>query len=107
MSINKHKINDNYFNNSYSKKTRSWVERMMNDEKEIEDVKNKDRNIHFYWIKQFKKLNVYLQASNDDHEFLLTAYVNSKWNQRYFLQFFLQSNINKFIELRKKIRWIM
>jgi len=80
---------------------------MTNDEKEIEDVKNRDRNIHFYWIKQFKKSNVYLQASNDDCEFLLTAHVNSKWNQRYFLQFFLQSNINKFIELRNKIQWIM
>jgi len=89
------------------KKTRSWVERMMNDEKEIKDVKNKDRNIHFYWIKQFKKLNVYLQVLNDNHEFLLTAYVNSKWNQWYFLQFFLQLNINKFIELQKKIQWIM
>ncbi len=61
------------------------------------NVKNKDKNICFYSIKQFKKLNVYLQASNDDHEFLLTAHVNSKWNQWYFLQFFLQSNINKFI----------
>ncbi len=107
MSINKRKINDNYFNNSHLKKIRSWVKRIMNDEKEIEDVKNRDRNIHFYWIKQFKKLNVYLQALNDDHEFLLTAHVNSKWNQRYFLQFFLQSNINKFIELQKKIQWIM
>ncbi len=48
---------------------------MTNDEKEIEDVKNRDRNIHFYWIKQFKKLNVYLQASNDDREFLLTVHV--------------------------------
>ncbi len=80
---------------------------MTSDEKEIKDVKNKDKNICFYWIKQFKKLNVYLQASNDDHEFLLTAHVNSKWNQWYFLQFFLQSNINKFIELQKKIWWIM
>jgi len=42
------------------------------------NVKNKDKNICFYSIKQFKKLNVYLQASNDDHEFLLTAHVNSK-----------------------------
>ncbi len=107
MSINKRKINDNYFNNSHFKKTRSWIERMTSDEKEIKDVKNKDKNICFYWIKQFKKLNVYLQASNNDHEFLLTAHVNSKWNQWYFLQFFLQSNINKFIELQKKIWWIM
>ncbi len=104
MSTNKHKINDNYFDNSHLKKTRSWVERMTSDEKEIKDVKNRDRNIHFYWIKQFKKSNVYLQASNDDHEFLLITHVNSKWNQRYFLQFFLQSNINKFIELQKKIQ---
>jgi len=83
------------------------VQNMTDDKKKIEDVKNKDRNIYFYWIKQFKKSNVYLQASNDDHEFLLTAHVNSKWNQWYFLQSFLQSNINKFIELRKKIQWIM
>jgi len=107
MSTNKRKINDNYFDNFHSKNIRSWVERMMNNEKEIKDVKNRDRNIHFYWIKQFKKSNVYLQASNDDREFLLIVHVNSKWNQRYFLQFFLQSNINKFIELRKKIQWIM
>ncbi len=80
MLTNKRKINDNYFNNSHLKKTRSWVERMTNGEKEIEDVKNRDRNIRFYWIKQFKKSNVYLQASNDDREFLLTAHVNSKWN---------------------------
>ncbi len=53
---------------------------MINNEKKIENVKNKDRNIHFYWIKQFKKSNVYLQASNNDHEFLLITYVNSKWN---------------------------
>ncbi len=52
---------------------------MTNDEKEIEDVKNRDRNIHFYWIKQFKKLNVYLQASNDDREFLLTAHVHQQF----------------------------
>ncbi len=80
---------------------------MTDNEKKIEDAKNKDRNIHFYWIKQFKKSNVYLQALNNNHEFLLTAHVNSKWNQRYFLQSFLQSNINKFIELQKKIQWIM
>ncbi len=80
MSTNKRKINNNYFNNSHLKKTKSWVKRMMSDEKEIKDVKNRDRNIHFYWIKQFKKSNVYLQASNDDHEFLLIAHVNSKWN---------------------------
>ncbi len=83
------------------------MQNMTDDEKKIEDAKNRDRNIHFYWIKQFKKSNVYLQALNNDREFLLTAHVNSKWNQQYFLQYFLQSNINKFIELRKKIQWIM
>ena len=48
MSTNKRKINDNYFNNSHFKKTRSRVERITSDEKETEDVKNIDRNIHFY-----------------------------------------------------------
>ncbi len=107
MSTHKRKTIEDYFNNTHSKKTRTHVQNKINDEKKIEDAKNRDRNIHFYWIKQFKKSNIYLQASNDDREFLLTAHVNSKWNQRYFLQSFLQSNINKFIELRKKIQWIM
>ncbi len=107
MFTHKRKINESYFDNLHSKKTRTHVQKMINDEKKIEDAKNKDRNIYFYWIKQFKKLNVYLQALNDDHEFLLTAHVNNKWNQWYFLQFFLQSNINEFIELQKKIQWIM
>ncbi len=107
MFTHKRNINESYFDNLHSKKTRTHVQKMINDEKKIEDAKNKDRNIYFYWIKQFKKLNVYLQALNDDHEFLLTAHVNNKWNQWYFLQFFLQSNINEFIELQKKIQWIM
>ncbi len=107
MFTHKRKTIEDYFNNTHSKKTRTCVQNMTDDEKKIEDAKNRDRNIHFYWIKQFKKSNVYLQALNDDREFLLTAHVNSKWNQRYFLQSFLQSNINKFIELRKKIQWIM
>ncbi len=103
----KRKTIEDYFNNFHSKKIKIHVQNMINNEKKIEDAKNRDRNIHFYWIKQFKKSNVYLQALNDDHKFLLTAHVNSKWNQRYFLQPFLQLNINKFIELQKKIQWIM
>ncbi len=78
MSTHKRKTIEDYFDNTHSKKTRTHVQNMTDDEKKIEDVKNRDRNIHFYWIKQFKKSNVYLQALNDDHEFLLTAYVNSK-----------------------------
>ncbi len=100
----KRKTIEDYFDNTHSKKIRTHVQNMTNDKKKIKDAKNRDRNIHFYWIKQFKKSNVYLQALNNDHEFLLTAHMNSKWNQRYFLQSFLQSNINKFIELWKKIQ---
>jgi hypothetical protein len=48
MLIHKHKINENYFENSHFKKIKSQVQKMMNDEKKIENVKNRDRNIHFY-----------------------------------------------------------
>ena len=48
MSIHKRKIIEDYFNNTHSKKTRTYVQNMINDEKKIEDAKNRDRNICFY-----------------------------------------------------------
>jgi len=46
-STHKRKTIEDYFNNTHSKKTRTYVQNMTDDEKKIEDVKNKDRNIHF------------------------------------------------------------
>ena len=48
MSIHKRKTIEDYFNNAHSKKTRTCVQNMIDDEKKIEDAKNRDRNIHFY-----------------------------------------------------------
>ncbi len=44
----KRKTIEDYFNNIHSKKTRTCVQNMTDNEKKIEDVKNKDRNIYFY-----------------------------------------------------------
>jgi len=48
MSIHKRKTIEDYFNNTHSKKIKTYVQNMINDEKKIEDAKNRDRNIHFY-----------------------------------------------------------
>ena len=44
----KRKTIEDYFDNTHSKKTRTYVQNVINDEKKIEDTKNRDRNIHFY-----------------------------------------------------------
>jgi len=44
----KRKTIKDYFDNIHSKKTRTYVQNITDDEKKIEDVKNKDRNIYFY-----------------------------------------------------------
>ncbi len=48
MFTHKRKIIKDYFNNIHSKKIRTYVQNMINDEKKIKDAKNRDRNIHFY-----------------------------------------------------------
>jgi len=48
MFTHKRKTIEDYFDNTHSKKIRTHVQNMINNEKKIEDVKNKDRNIHFY-----------------------------------------------------------
>ncbi len=48
MFTHKRKINESCFDNLHSKKTRTHVQKMINDDKKIEDAKNKDRNIYFY-----------------------------------------------------------
>ena len=44
----KRKTIEDYFDNTHSKKIRTHVQNMTNDEKKIKDAKNRDRNIHFY-----------------------------------------------------------
>ncbi len=44
MFTHKRKTIEDYFDNSHSKKTRTYVQKMTDDEKKIEDVKNRDRN---------------------------------------------------------------
>jgi len=44
----KRKTIEDYFDNTHSKKARTYVQNVINDEKKIEDTKNRDRNIHFY-----------------------------------------------------------
>ena len=47
-STHKRKTIEDYFNNTHLEKTRTHVQNMINDEKKIEDAKNRDRNICFY-----------------------------------------------------------
>ncbi len=48
MSTYKRKTIEDYFNNTHSKKTKTYVQNMTDNEKKIKDAKNRDRNIHFY-----------------------------------------------------------